>query len=836
MGTKITIKQNDFSHGMQSDTRNKNLVGQTEVFGASKLKHFDIYDKGNLKPISSFERFNTDDEINYGINVVGGKEGSTVYGLGKGLSNWYAPQYINRIRLNADSTTNNGDYIAVDLSQLSNNFWDNVNTDGSDVKITPVSDQDPIKTIVVDFDSVAKTGWAIANSNKIEDIYIYFGNADAEASVGYEDLFESTTSDFWTFDNTLINSAGSFDMDGNPVYGTSVIGTGVTTSTNIQTDVDNIGIGNEMSIGFFFEASSLPVSESVFLDFGDQGSSIHLKPDGTIRFYIKLDDAGSPNFIDQTSVNTITAGSRNYISITCDKVDGLKVYINGDSWFTYAYANDLDGDNGKLLFQGLSQTLHYGFVSWLRLSAKSDTTMVAEGKMLTDATFWSEQSLETFDASTVTTSGIGIYIKDINDTLWSMAEFDGILIKDLNTTVFPVPAFINKDQGYYFLTSSNADSTGVIRGGRAGFGTTLIEPDIIPLESKFSGELMNTYQQAADKEYYISQSGALDVYAPITKEYTYADLNNLDVAVVYDVGFNGGVYDSFPKLSSLAKYNLGLAMTGTRNGRGSIEIWDLLNLDPETVVDTGTGLNKVIANIKGSLVTVVDNYLQSPELSRGKPTLDFRLWQGGDNMKQLQSFSFDNVDTVYPNNWEYAIDNKRSDLHNASVFVGEPATDWKGMWAIGSGDTGTLAVSILYDTETLGRIDTHHSIGNNLIVIKNDGAMFKLNDDGDYNQTSVFESMVFDGAVSGREKTISAMEIVLDKELPAEQVITLEYSVDGKAFETVGTCTDKVTEFTLANGGGFNTFNEVKLKISSTGGDAVVNEWSVRAEYTDEVV
>ena len=74
-----------------------------------------------------------------------------------------------------------------------------------------VSDADniQIKTIVVDFDSVGETGWALAHSSNIDDIYLYFGNSEAQASTGYEDLLDLTASDFYTLDNSITDFSKS---------------------------------------------------------------------------------------------------------------------------------------------------------------------------------------------------------------------------------------------------------------------------------------------------------------------------------------------------------------------------------------------------------------------------------------------------------------------------------------------------------------------------------------------------------------------------------------------------------------------------------------------------
>jgi|GEM_PF-5491005 len=836
MGTKITIKQNDFSHGMQSDTRNQNLVEQTQVFGAEKLKHFDIYKNGKLEPQPNFERFNTDDEINYGITVLGGKEDTTIYGLGQGMDNWYAPQFKNRILLTPSNTSTKSDYLFVDLSQLSDNFWDNVSSDGSDIRL---GTNDMARTFLYHFDSVAKTGYALTSIDTIQNTYIYFGASDVNSySKEYTDFFNDDLRNAITFDGSNEDVINDLNFDsGIYIDGGGRIGEGVTGYTNIRT-TNLTSMGNSATVSFSFKQDTLPVSEIELIDSPEGNMSLKLNTDGTLTGRISV-PGGSEN---GTSTSTITAGEWNYVTFTSNQLSGMKVYVNGEIFIDVAYTDTIDTGTDAFDINGDSNTT-IEFLTILRGSAKPDTQQVAEGKMFSDGTFWSEGSLETFSSFTPTFSGIGIYQKDINGTSWESVLFENTPIKDISINVYPVPAFIDYDSyysnGFFFLTSSNNDSTGILYGGRAAFNGTLIDADNIDniLSSRASGRLMNTVTLASDKENYITDSGALDVFAPITKSFKYVDLLGVEQTQTYDLGYTPVVYDSFPMLASATKYGYSLAMAGTRAGRSSIEIWDLINLDPETVIDLGTGNAKVLANVKGNLITVVDNYLQDVGLSRGKPTLDFRAWLGQDNVKTLQSFSFDNVSTVYPNNWEYAIDNRRSDLHNASVFVAEPATDWKGMWAIGSGEkTSQLGVSILYDTESIGRIDTHHSIGNNLIVIKNDGEMYKLNDDGDYTQTSTFNSMVIDAGLPGIEKQLKGIEVVLDKELPVGQVVTVSYSVEGEAYQTVGVCTGKVTEFTLANGIEFDSFKELQIQIETTGGDASIVEYSVKVEYNEELL
>ena len=147
-----------------------------------------------------------------------------------------------------------------------------------------------------------------------------------------------------------------------------------------------------------------------------------------------------------------------------------------------------------------------------------------------------------------------------------------------------------------------------------------------------------------------------------------------------------------------------------------------------------------------------------------------------------------------------------------------------------------LGISIPYDTEPIGRALSYHSAGNNILFITEDFEIYKVNNDGAYTATSVFDTMNIDAGFGGVTKDIVGAEIVLDKAIPDGQTITLKYAVDGGSFETVGICTERVTEFMFANGSAFNDFNDVQLRIESTGGDASIVEWSLKVEYHEEVV
>lgn len=819
MGTKVSIKQNNFSHGMQSQTRNKDLVGQTQVFGAERIKHFDIYKNANkLQPQPSFERFNTDAELEYGIKAVGVKDDTTIIGLGQAINNWYAQDWDYRIEL-TPASTGNVDFTFIDLSNLDSNFWSNVNSDGSDIRLTSVDEpSNSIEIRLEKFDSVLETGFVLAKKTDIENLYLYFGNPDAEPLENnpLENRYEGFTSGyFYTLDGNSFDLGSTADLDsGTITYGGGRIGEGATNTPNRFTTASAFGSGSSCSISAHL-ITGATLANSTF-NVGIGGNDIGIKTDALGEVKIDIDTTGASN----TDIPTgffVSTNSYYYLTVTYGG-STAKVFVNGTLVYTSPnYGNPLDNDLAQNRVQvGSEASLE--FVVGKQGVAKTDTNALLEGVMFSDSTFYTQGTLELFSGITPTYSGVAIYEKDIDGTEWTNSTYRGEVIADRSTNVYPIPAFIEYDNGYFFLTSQNSDLTGFVYGGRAGFNNTVIDSQDTLLSTYNADTPLPNIELAVDNEYYFGLQGRL---------------SNYDTTQ-----FNADVYDSFPFPVSNVRYGYSIAIAGNNiDNKGSIEIWDLTNLDPETVIDTGTGINKVITNTAGSLITVVDNYLQDPALSRGNPTLDFRLWNGRDDIRTLQSFPFDNVVTVYPNTWEFAIGSLRSETQNSSIFYGEPATDWTGLWAIGKSEkNGQLGVSIAYDTSSLGYITFHHAIGNNIIVINSTGEIYKLNDDNLYSQESEFKSMVIDAGLSGIAKDIVALEIVLDKDLPVGQTVTLEYSTDNGAYETVGTCDGKVTEFTLADGLPFNSFSEMQLRITSIGGDASVIEYTARVEYEEEVV
>lgn len=148
---------NKWDKGITTSNRDKSA---DTISAAQMVKGFDIYKNPNkLIPMQSWESFTTTDEKAYGIRAMGGS-GSTMYGLGSGLTNWYGADWNYRIRVDIQSNlyTASGVPLRLDMSLLPNDFWSHVNSDMSDVRITGSDGVTGYGLYTENVNTVSKTG------------------------------------------------------------------------------------------------------------------------------------------------------------------------------------------------------------------------------------------------------------------------------------------------------------------------------------------------------------------------------------------------------------------------------------------------------------------------------------------------------------------------------------------------------------------------------------------------------------------------------------------------------------------------------------------------------
>jgi hypothetical protein len=804
MGSVVNIKQNTFSHGMQSETRNKDLVGQTQVFGASMVKNYDIYsDKNKLVPNPTFERFNTDAESDYKILSLGGDDGDIVYGVGNGVSNWYNLSY-NRRALITPSAISDISYGVFNLANLGADFWDNVSADGSDIAFVEADTNNSMQMNLANFDKDLEEGYVMYKLGTLKNFYIYWESEFGNPNTGVEGITSGKTDHFYTVMGE--DFAGTFDLDpsansvtpSDGIYGFQFKGTS-------DSDGINTTSGTEEFLQFMYKMDSSP-SGTTNISFVNSAFEIDIDSSGQISLIVDPPSAGPVTF---NASGTLSSNTWYHIQATIKDGSYVAIYVNGVEVLNTVVAYGIDSQLGDVIISasnGVIGNLCVGLDKSLEL-ARMETEGLMHG---TINTFYAIGSTELLSSITLTFDGHALYQKSIDASEWRMVA------NNSNSDQFPTTGFVVVDSGkWYYLTSESG--IGQKPNVHNTYDTIDLFESTVYDPASFNGDFSSPQVSfPIDKEYYFQTGGT--------------------VSNISGGAFNMEVYDPYPQPTSMVEYGYSLAIVGTRREQAYIEIWDTTNLDPETVVRLGTGNAEVITNIKGNLVTVVDNYIQSENLSKNDPSLDFRVWQGSDNVKNLQSFKYDVVDTVYTYPFQQTIGNVRSDLNNLSVFYAEPNSESTGMWGIGMSEKTTdVGVSIPYGVSNLARPLNHISKGNNLIVIDQNFDIWKLSS-ANYSEQSIFETMVIDAGLPGRKKDIVGIEITLDKAPSEAQTITLSYSVDNGSYETIGTCSDKVTEFTLASGESFNNFDECKLKITSTGGDASIVEWSMKVEYEEEVV
>lgn len=801
MGKKITTKQSNFDHGMQSELRNKNLTSQSQVLGASKVKHFDIYNSTNLRPVPSLERYNTDLEKAYEIGVIGGTD--TVYGLGKSMSNWYGSAWDCRLPV-SPATNTDVSYTLVNLSVLGLDFWDNVNSDGSDIRFTTQTVSDSVQYSLIDFNYATNTGWCLVNLLQHEDMFIYFCNPDAGTPPVFKDY---DLRRFYAFEDTQnYGDINEFTLEAGFTTTDHFIEDSLTSLVDVEGDFAGTATSNQ-NVSLLYSPDSLSNRDI----FRTDSFRTDLTSSGLINFYIDTVTGSSA----LQSVTPLVTGNDYHLTFSYDSgSEEQAIFINGvkDASVINTGGGNLEsGGQSVLRINGASSKIDL-FV--LDREPVDTAQALAQYNQYFTPSFYTIGTLQNKSDVTLTFEGSQVYQKN---TDWVELEVQGLKVRSDKD---PIYSIVEKEgSNYIFLTRENIGTSGYRIYGNvvSTFDGIINETQIGQGDNDL---IQPVYAFGADKNYYLSVEDELEGY---------------DNGVWSD-----GVYSAFPNIASMTNYGYNIALAGTQKNRNTIEIWDLLGLDPTTVIDTGTGKQKIIANIKGSLVGVHDNFISDEFKSYGQPTMDIKVWEGRDNYNTIQSFKYDYYNPTILDPGNSIINNNRTDLNQYSVFHAEPSLADMGMWALGKNkSSGQFGVSIPFDTSSIGRITQHHAIGNNIVMITEDFEHWNINKYDTYTQTSTFESMIIDCGVPNVKKDLNKIEITLDRELPAGQTITAYYRVEEQdAWTKVFEFNESGEKTWLGNQDftdkAFNSFHELQLKFETVGGNAEIVEWVISAEYEEE--
>lgn len=264
--------------------------------------------------------------------------------------------------------------------------------------------------------------------------------------------------------------------------------------------------------------------------------------------------------------------------------------------------------------------------------------------------------------------------------------------------------------------------------------------------------------------------------------------------------------------------------------------WDFADTLPTYRVDLGKGAPRVIEHVGGGVfAVVVDEFMTLSDLANGKPGMRIKLIEGGSVSTPLfiEAATHTNAQ-IKPFRQKYG---DRA-LFYARIPTDAGGTTFKeGIWAIGrSGSGSPVALSLYLDTSSLGLVETHYSFGNHHYFAHNeDGSVSRLGTTT-YDETSVYESLVFN-CNSNRNKSLRGA-VVNHEELESGQSVTIKYRTDlDGSWTTLKTNSTEGSRRTSAprSHQALGKFEEIQFRIEVTGGSAGVYSWSFDYEILDDL-
>lgn len=170
-----------------------------------------------------------------------------------------------------------------------------------------------------------------------------------------------------------------------------------------------------------------------------------------------------------------------------------------------------------------------------------------------------------------------------------------------------------------------------------------------------------------------------------------------------------------------------------------------------------------------------------------------------------------------------------------------------GIWAVQSDGTLTLdqVVEDASGVDISSKYQGIYKAANRWFVGHSDDGSIEISgsvDDG-FTNTSVWESVIFTGGDSSKEKQIKGVAVSFEP-LESGAQVTLKYRVDeeisdGSAFTTVESESTEDEMRLLAthvnDGGAFKNFNELQWRIESTGGAVITSIKWIYEDLNDEI-
>lgn len=830
---KVISKWDD---GITTSNRSSDPVTSN---GAQMIKNFDIYrDPKKLVPMQNWEDFTTDAEKAYGIVAMGGVD-SPVYGLGTYSDNWIGLGWNYRIKITPDSTAHSP--LWFDLSLLGSTFWDNVNEDLTDVRIT-TSENRQISFHIenIDFDNQTGDLW-IDSSSGSTYYYIYYGNSSVTSFPPYgssaSQLYKQQINTFqpsslrfaYTFgDNKAPNkyysdgatgSTEAFTTD--PLYHDGLVGKSITTPVTLSTDADDdVGFaGARLSISFLVKFTSFPGG----------GSQVNILEDLSGYWYVAIDSAGKIRFfINGTGGNTEVTSTTvlsvdTWYVIDCVFDDDHSIYINSvvETFNTNDGNYDGNASNDTVLIRTNTGVTNICYISNVfgYIGALTQAFITSKYNNYTDAGFWNIDTYENVsDINLIYTGKATLYYKSLTSGDWLPYQVSD---SPLRFTKYPVNAFVGSSGTYYILANST-NTTAFYYVGAEVDGD--IDEEYLSLGTfiqSFSKHLIQqTFAQTTSTDYFNNNSSVAEYSTP-----------------------DSSVFVAGSTIQSMAEWKKYLALGYNSRRRGFMSLWDLVNTQDSELVDLGTGNVRIIGNTADTLFAVVDNFSDSAVSSSNRPTMEIRQYLGNGETRTTHVIDIFEVVTDYDDYWERAVSNFKINRNREVLFYARLAksdTEFnEGFWSVGLNTDGRLSLTLQIDTEGLGMPMNVFGFAQQVFFIQKDGGIKKLSD-SDYSRVSLFQTLKMNEGNTNISKDLKGVEIITEP-LEANQVITIYYKTDTDADRV------KIGEFSGEGeiskeflyddaGDNLNNYKEVEFYIESTGGKSAVLEFNYKYEYLNNII
>jgi len=343
----------------------------------------------------------------------------------------------------------------------------------------------------------------------------------------------------------------------------------------------------------------------------------------------------------------------------------------------------------------------------------------------------------------------------------------------------------------------------------------------------------------------------------------YLFYNNRVVTVSAAGAVSDNVFTPLPsdmRITSVARFGAylmigmayGTATTTPPIGRSIVVQWDMNSTTtPSDTLDWGEGALKVLGSIEGRICGVSDKYLSSAlGLTRGSMVV--RLWAGGTPqvMKEIVANQTVPVDTATVTRFPNQVVIKGNKMFwVASVPFGlsttTESTHHLGIWVFGRKSVNsdfTIALDYIIDSvidSAAFYINSFGSAGDFWFLNHGaSGKVAKTDKIANYNETSVYESQIFNGGDIASYKSLTDATVATAPLPTAGQIVAkVRTNNDSSYGTTIFTNTTNNSISHTANNVEVDgsalpkSYKELQMRIESTGG-AEITELSFNEEST----